>query len=93
MATYGPQVKKKVDMWTQKGYVFAMNDRMKTELVKMRLTTAEKAGFQTAADLAGVSLSSWMRERLRITAIRELEGAGRSVPFVPQVSLRSRADG
>jgi hypothetical protein len=31
--------------------------------------------FQIAADLAGVLLSSWMRERLRREAIRELENA------------------
>ena len=38
-------------------------------------------------DIAGISLSSWIRERLRLAAIRELEQAGRKVPFVPKIPL------
>lgn len=63
----------------------------KSHAVQIRLTDAEKAGFLEAATLAGVSLSSWVRERLRMSAIRELERAGRKVPFVPPVPLRPRA--
>ena len=37
--------------------------------------------------MAGVSLSSWIRERLRLTAIREMEGAGRRVSFVLEIPL------
>lgn len=55
---------------------------MKTDWVKLRLTTAEKAAFQEAAEMAGISLSAWMRERLRLVAIRELENASRSIPFL-----------
>ncbi len=61
---------------------------MKSELVKMRLTPLEKEAFQQAADLAGIPLSAWMRERLRLSAIRDLESAGQSVPFVRAVALR-----
>ncbi len=60
---------------------------MKTAWFKLRLTSAEKAGFQEAADLAGLSLSGWARERLRRAAIRELEDASRDIPF-----LRKEAD-
>lgn len=59
----------------------------KTEALLIRLMIAEKEGFQLAADIAGISLSSWVRERLRLSAIRELEQAGRRVPFVPEVPL------
>jgi hypothetical protein len=62
----------------------------KSELLQLRITDAEKEGFELAALLAGVSLSSWVRERLRLTAIRELEGAGRRVPFVPEIPLGGR---
>ena len=62
----------------------------KSHTLQIRLTDTEKAGFLEAATLAGVSLSSWVRERLRMAAIRELEGAGRKVPFVPPVPLRLR---
>jgi hypothetical protein len=66
---------------------------MKTELIKVRVTPAEKEGFQEAADLAGIALSAWIRERLRAAAIRELEAAGRPVPFVRRVPLRTTNDG
>ena len=54
----------------------------KTEFVKIRLSETEKEGFETAADLAGISLSAWMRERLRRAAIRELEEASKPIPFI-----------
>jgi hypothetical protein len=54
----------------------------KSQVLQIRLTDAEKQGFQEAADLAGIALSSWVRERLRLAAIRDLESAGRKIPFV-----------
>ena len=59
----------------------------KAEILQIRLTESEKEGFELAAVLAGISLSSWVRERLRLTAIRELESAGRRVPFVPDIPI------
>jgi len=61
----------------------------KTEEIKLRLSPEEKRAFHEAADLAGIALSAWVRERLRKAAIRELEGAGRSVPFVRPIRLSS----
>jgi hypothetical protein len=58
----------------------------KTENLLIRLTESEKEGFELAAALAGISVSSWVRERLRLSAIRELESAGRRVPFVPEIT-------
>jgi hypothetical protein len=60
-----------------------------SEALPLRVQPSEKASFQQCADLAGVSLSSWVRERLRLAAIRELESAGRKVPFVEDVPLQS----
>ena len=57
----------------------------KSEVLQIRISDLEKEGFELAAVLAGISLSSWVRERLRLASIRELEGAGRKVPFVPEV--------
>jgi hypothetical protein len=48
----------------------------------MRLEQAEKEAFQSAAQLAGLELSGWIRERLRTLARKELENAGRKVPFL-----------
>jgi len=58
---------------------------MKTEVIKLRVTEAEKRAFQQASNLAGIGLSSWVRERLRRSAIRELEEAGRKIPFLQPV--------
>lgn len=60
----------------------------KTSVLQLRLTKDEKAAFTSAAENAGLSLSSWARERLRQVAIRELEGAGSDVPFLPKISLQ-----
>ena len=65
---------------------------MRTEVVEIRLQPKEKAGFKEAANLAGISLSSWVRERLRLAAIRELESAGRPVPFIAPIPLREDVD-
>jgi uncharacterized protein (DUF1778 family) len=56
---------------------------VKSLTIQIRLTPEEKAGFVKAAELSGISLSNWVRERLRLAAVRELEGAGVRVPFVP----------
>ena len=65
----------------------------KTETIEIRVSPDEKAAFQQTASLAGIALSAWMRERLRRSAIRELESAGLPIPFVPRVPLWSETDG
>lgn len=62
---------------------------MKTELLKARATKLEKKAFQDAAELAGLPLSAWVRERLRRAARIELEDAGKDIPFV---TLRDNAE-
>jgi uncharacterized protein (DUF1778 family) len=49
----------------------------RTEYLELRLTENEKRAFSEAANIAGVGLSTWVRERLRRAVIRELEEAGR----------------
>jgi hypothetical protein len=63
---------------------------MKTELMRVRITDPEKEAFQKAADLSGVALSAWARERLRGVARRELIEAGLQVPFLQE---KARSDG
>src|ERR1035438_27402 len=55
---------------------------MRNELIKIRATQDEKEAFETASSLAGLSLSAWMRERLRRTVIRELTEAGIKISFL-----------
>ncbi len=54
----------------------------RAELLVVRLEPTEKQAFQQAASVAGVDLSAWARERLRMAAIRELEQAGLRAAFL-----------
>jgi uncharacterized protein (DUF1778 family) len=54
----------------------------RTESIEIRLGSLEKKSFRDAANLAGVSTSSWIRERLRRAAIRELEEAAIPIAFL-----------
>ena len=45
------------------------------EHLEIRVGAREKQVFVNAAELAGISLSSWVRERLRQVAIKEREDA------------------
>lgn len=53
----------------------------KSENIKLRVEPEEKEAFQEAAEIAGVALSTWIRERLRRSARVELQEAGREIPF------------
>ena len=57
-------------------------DDLRNEDLLVKLKADEKEAFKDAADLAGVSLSSWVRERLRRVAIRELEEAAHPIAFL-----------
>jgi CxxC motif-containing protein (DUF1111 family) len=54
----------------------------KTESLLLRLSISEKQGFLDAAQLAGVPLTVWIRERLRQVAARELQSAEKPVAFL-----------
>lgn len=54
----------------------------KSASLLLRLSPGEREGFGEAADVAGVPLTVWIRERLRRVATRELERAGRPVAFL-----------
>ncbi len=51
----------------------------------LRLSAGEKEAFKLASGMAGISLSAWVRERLRHAAIRELEAASRSIAFLDEL--------
>jgi hypothetical protein len=53
-----------------------------TEDLLVKLKADEKEAFRNAAELAGVPLSTWVRERLRRVAMRELQEASRPIPFI-----------
>lgn len=65
-------------------YIYGM---AKQQVLQIRLSSSEKRGFAAAAELAGIPLSSWVRERLRLAAIRDLESAGQQIPFVEPIQI------
>ena len=79
-------------MATKRGRPAKTDAERKADLFVIRLDATEKQAFQQAASVAGLSLSSWARERLRMAAIRELEQAGLRAAFLANVySGRDRA--
>jgi uncharacterized protein (DUF1778 family) len=54
----------------------------KDDILKIRVSQSEKEAFQTAADIAGITVSAWCRERLRRAAVRDLQDASRQIPFL-----------
>jgi uncharacterized protein (DUF1778 family) len=60
------------------------SDKIKGIRLDMRVEAAEKEAFRAAAELSGLDLSAWIRERLRAASRRELIEAGRQVPFLQQ---------
>jgi len=55
---------------------------VKTESIRIRLDIEEKEAFQRASELSGLSLSTWIRERLRRAARIDLEDAGEKINFI-----------
>jgi hypothetical protein len=54
----------------------------KTVPFNIRVAATEKVAFVRAAQIAGVPVSGWVRERLRAAAIRELDNVGEPAPFL-----------
>lgn len=50
--------------------------------LEIRVESTEKQAFKDAAALAGIPVSTWVRERLRRAAVRELEEAARPIAFL-----------
>lgn len=52
------------------------------EYIELRVSEPEKQAFRDAAERAGIPMATWIRERLRRVAIRELENANLPVAFL-----------
>ena len=62
---------------------------MKTQLSQLCVNRDEKEAYRRAASISGIPLSAWVRERFRLAAIRELEGAGQAIPIIQPIPLVS----
>jgi hypothetical protein len=58
------------------------DERRKGDYLEIRLESVEKQAFRDAAQNAGLDLSAWVRERLRVVARIELEAADKPVAFL-----------
>ena len=54
----------------------------KESQILIRVHRSEKAAFQDAAELAGIPMSAWVRERLRCAARKDLMEANLPVAFI-----------
>ena len=54
----------------------------KTAWIEVRCEESEKEAFRQASEAAGLGLSSWIRERLRRAARKELEDMNMPVAFL-----------
>jgi hypothetical protein len=59
----------------------------------VRVSRQEKDGFEAAAEIAGVGVSTWARERLRSAATHELERCGRKAPFLKPIPIGASEHG
>lgn len=57
------------------------SDKVLDVPLPVRIAKAEKQAFTDAAELAGMPLSAWVRQRLRKASKAELEAAGKPVAF------------
>jgi len=69
-------------METKKGRPPKKAADRKSRYLQVRIVDQEKAAFDSAAKLAGLDTSAWVRERLRMAARAELQAVGQKVPFI-----------
>lgn len=69
-------------MTTKRGRPAKNPANARGEYLDVRLEPAEKEAFKKAAELAGLPLSTWVRERLRKISRKELEEANLAIPFL-----------
>lgn len=66
----------------QRGRPPGTTGKAKTEVIQFRANALEKQAFAQAAADAGLSVASWLRERVRQVCRDELEKNGRRVSFL-----------
>jgi len=55
----------------------------------IRVSDQELEGFKQAAEIAGIGLSAWARQKLRAAAIKDLQEVGEKIPFLQPIKLNS----
>jgi len=65
----------------------------KNSQLLIRVSDLEKSGFERAAEISGVGLSTWARQALRAAAIKQLQDAGEKITFLEPLPLKDKKDG
>lgn len=55
---------------------------MKKTTIQVRVSEEEKTAFSESANISGIKLASWVRERLRLAATKDLAMAGKRPEFL-----------
>ena len=58
--------------------------------ILIKVSEDERDGFRRAADIAGIGVSAWARQKLRAAAVQELQTIGESVPFITAPPVKSK---
>ena len=69
------------------------NDNNKDTQILIKLSEPEREGFRRAAEIAGIGLSAWARQRLRSAAIKEMQDVGEQIPFLNKIPLKDSDNG
>ena len=56
----------------------------------VRLSDTEKEGIEMAAQVAGITMSAWARQKLRQAAVKELREADQPIPFLSEVETNEK---
>lgn len=54
----------------------------KDERIIIRLSADEKSGFERAAEISGLGLSTWARQVLKAAAIKQHKVVGEKISFI-----------
>ena len=55
----------------------------------IRLSDEENKDFEDSAEIAGLSVSAWARQHLRLAAIQELSRVGRKATFLKPIPINT----
>lgn len=56
--------------------------------ILIKLSESEREGFKKAAEIAGIGLSAWARQKLRSAAIKDLQEVGEKIPFLEPIKIK-----
>jgi hypothetical protein len=67
-------------------YIIYICSVKKDTQILIKVSEPEREGFRRAADIAGIGVSAWARQKLRAAAIQELQTVGEKAAFLSSVS-------